>query len=206
MPVQVQTKNKPRARRFFRVLAGVAGMASLASLAMASQAQASILWSWGYTGSGIEAHGTLTTADTPDHDGFYQILGITGTRNGVTITSLYPTGSAIPGNEPFAVDNIVDSDGGLTSHGIGYGTAAGTYANLFFATWYSPASNVEFFTTPDGSGGYDFTELPVRFNLSKMNAVPEPGGLALMAVAGLALALAGGKRWRKARTAITPLD
>jgi hypothetical protein len=197
MSTQVRTPNKSLGRRIATLLAGVAG---IASLAIATQANASILWSWGYSGSGIEARGTLTTADTPDQDGFYQVLGITGTRNGVAITGLHPTGSAIPGNEPFKVDNIIDADGGMTSHGIGYGTAAGTYANLFFATWYSPASNVEFFTSPDGSGGYDFTELPVTFNLSKMNAVPEPGGLALMAVAGLALALTT-KRLRKSKDA-----
>ena len=49
-------------------------------------AQAALTWSWQYSGAGISAAGTFTTEDMPDADGFYQITGITGTRNGVAIT------------------------------------------------------------------------------------------------------------------------
>src|SRR4051812_39242416 len=51
--------------------------------------------------------GTFTTVDTPDSAGFYLITGITGVRNGQTISGLQPVGTPIPGNEPFDVDNLV---------------------------------------------------------------------------------------------------
>jgi hypothetical protein len=56
-------------------------------LAASLPAQAKI-WDWSYSAPGIAASGTLTTADTADGEGFYVITGITGTRNGETITGL----------------------------------------------------------------------------------------------------------------------
>src|SRR5271165_777367 len=70
-------------------------------------AKALLLWNWSYSGAGISASGTFTTNDAPDAAGFYQIVGITGTDNGAAITGLQPTGTAIPGNEPYSVDNLV---------------------------------------------------------------------------------------------------
>src|SRR3954449_9652951 len=70
-------------------------------------ADASLLWNWSYSGPGISAQGVFTTVDTPDSLGFYLITGITGVRNGDAITGLQPVGTPIPGNEPFAVDNLV---------------------------------------------------------------------------------------------------
>src|SRR3982751_5457550 len=85
-------------------------------------ASASSLWNWSYSGAGITAGGTFTTADTPDANGGYLITAITGTRNGETITALQPTGTAIPGNEPYTVDNLIfkNSAAQLTSHGFGF--------------------------------------------------------------------------------------
>ena len=60
-------------------------------------ADASLLWNWSYSGPGISAQGTFTTVDTPDGLGFYLITGITGVRNGETITGLQTVGTAIPG-------------------------------------------------------------------------------------------------------------
>jgi hypothetical protein len=60
-------------------------------------ANASILWDWNYSGSGITASGTFTTGDTPDANGAYLITDITGTRNSETITALQPPGTSIPG-------------------------------------------------------------------------------------------------------------
>ena len=62
---------------------------------------ASTLWSWNYFGDGITASGTFTTLDSPDPQGGYLITAITGVRNGQTITALQPTGTWIPGNEPY---------------------------------------------------------------------------------------------------------
>src|SRR5580692_4366574 len=82
-------------------------------------ATASLLWNWSYSGAGVSASGTFTTNDTPDGAGLYQIVGITGTDNGATITGLQPTGTPIPGNEPYAVDNLVSAaEPRLTMHGF----------------------------------------------------------------------------------------
>src|SRR2546423_14000768 len=111
-------------------------LTSIAVIAFAVlPANASILWDWNYAGSGITASGNLTTLDTPDGAGGYLITAITGTRNAETITGLQPTGTPIPGNEPFAVDNLVFAGAGpqLTSHGIGFSTSGGNYSNPFYA-------------------------------------------------------------------------
>lgn len=63
-------------------------------------AASALNWNWNYSGTGIAANGTFTTNDTPNDLGFYLISGITGTRNGETITGLQPAGTPIPGNEP----------------------------------------------------------------------------------------------------------
>jgi hypothetical protein len=65
-------------------------------------AKALLLWNWCYSGAGVSASGAFTTNDAPDAAGFYRIVGITGTDNGATITGLQPTGTPIPGNEPFS--------------------------------------------------------------------------------------------------------
>jgi hypothetical protein len=54
-------------------------------------AEALLLWNWSYSGTGVSASGTFTTIDAPDETGLYQIVGITGDDNGVTITGLQPT-------------------------------------------------------------------------------------------------------------------
>jgi hypothetical protein len=84
-------------------------------------AEALLLWNWSYSGAGVSASGTFTTNVAPDDAGFYQIIGITGPTTGVTITGLQPTGTAIPGNEPYAVDNLVSAvEPRLTTHGFGF--------------------------------------------------------------------------------------
>jgi hypothetical protein len=96
-------------------------------------AEASLLWNWSYSGTGISASGTFTTNDAPDEAGFYQIVEISGADNGVTISGLQPTGTAIPGNEPYAVDNLVSAaEPRLTKHGFGFSLANGNYANPFY--------------------------------------------------------------------------
>ena len=88
------------------------------ALAVPLPAQALRLWSWSYTGAGIAASGTFTTDDTPDGGGYYKITGITGSRNGVAIIGLQPTGQAIPGNPGFPVDNLINASGRLSGpHG-----------------------------------------------------------------------------------------
>ena len=77
-----------------------------AGLSASVQAQASLLWNWTESGPGIAAAGTFTTTTTADSNGYVLITGITGTYNGSAITGLWPTGSWIPGNAPFSLDNL----------------------------------------------------------------------------------------------------
>ena len=141
----------------------------------------SLRWDWGYAGSGITASGTFITDDTPNSSGFYLITQITGTRNGDTITGLQTTGTAIPGNEPYAVDNLISlGSQQLTVNGFGFSTATGDYANPFLADFLSPQSYREFFSTPpfiSESLEPQDSELPISFSAT-LQPVPEPSTLA----------------------------
>lgn len=170
-----------------RFLAGAA--VAVAALAPAAPVQAAT-WAWDYSTAGIAAAGTFTTTDTPDAGGFYAIIAITGLRNGVAITGLEPAGSAIPGNDPYAVDNLVSIAGSqLTWNGFGYALADGSWVNPF-----SDGSTAwEYLSVPpypEGAG----QEVAVAFSAAP---VPEPatGVLTLLGVAGLVAA----SRARRAR-------
>ena len=147
-----------------RTLIGLA-LVSVAALAAGATPATALNWNWTYSGAGITAGGTFTTVDTPDAAGFYLITAIAGARNGSEILSLQPTGTPIPGNEPFAVDNLVRIESPqLTVHGFGYAIAGGTFSNPFFADFLQPPSYLEFFSAPPTS-----TELPILFS-----ATPAP--------------------------------
>lgn len=159
-------------------------------------ASASTLWNWTYTAPTITASGTFTTDDVPAATGGYLITGITGTRNGSPIIGLQPTGTAIPGNEPFDVDNLVFLQQGpqLTKAGFGFATADGNFANPFFADFLLVPSYLEFFSTPpfnDGGQGPGDSELPIQFSASP---VPEPSFSVV-----IACALALGISWSQFR-------
>jgi hypothetical protein len=146
-------------------------------LAAAPPESSTLLWTWSYDAPGIAAEGTLTTTGTADADGFYLVTGITGTRNGESIIGLQPVGTAIPGNEPFAVDNLIAAEGPqLTGNGFGYALADGTYANPFFADFLSPPSYLEFFSAPPfGNGiGPEDSEGPVDFTAEPPGSEPAP--------------------------------
>jgi len=144
----------------------------------AQSANADTLWNWSYSGTDIAASGTLTTSSVADSLGFYQITGITGSRNGTAITGLYSTGSAIPGNEPYALDNLLQlgSTGQITVHGFGYSMANGSFANPYFADFLSPPAYSEVYTSQS-----TFTELPIVFSAAP---VPEPE-IATLMLAGM---------------------
>ena len=137
------------------------------ALAMPLPAHASRIWDWSYSGTGIAASGTFTTTDTANGSGYYQIVGITGSRNGDAITGLQPTGTPIPGNEPYAVDNLVSLSGPqLTVDGFGFSTAAGDFANPFYANFLPSPGYLEFFSAPPFMPiiGPEDSELPVVFS------------------------------------------
>ncbi len=143
-----------------------------------SAAAATLNWDWNYTGAGIAANGTFTTDDTPDGAGYYLITGITGTRNGVAITGLQLTGTPIPGNEPFKVDNLISlNPRQLTGDGFGYSTADGSFVSPFYASFLPTPGYLEVFSTPPIVSGYQNlrpgSELPVSFS-AQIASVPEP--------------------------------
>lgn len=123
-------------------------------------ARAEKVWNWKYTGNNIIASGTLTTSETMDSQGFYQILSIAGHRNGELIVGLYPTGGTIPGNEPYTLDNLIrtGAQGQTTMHGFGFSTVSGSHANPFFADFLATPGYMEVFTTSS-----TYSELPVTF-------------------------------------------
>lgn len=156
-----------------------------------TQPASALTWKWNYSGTAIEAIGTLTTDNTPDDLGFYQILGITGTRNGETITGLQPVGTPIPGNEPFNVDNLISlNTQQLTGDGFGYSTSGGNYSSPFFANFLPTPSYLEVFSAPPLTLGFENfgtedSELPISFSATIIT-VPEPTSiLSLLALATL---------------------
>jgi len=146
--------------------------------AFAVPVHASTLWSWNYSGTGITASGTFTTLDTPDAQGGYLITAITGARNGQAITALQLTGTWIPGNEPYAVDNLVFAGPGpqLTKAGFGFALADGTYSNPFYADFLPTPGYLEFYSMPDSDSS---TELAVAFSATLVST-PEPAPFALL--------------------------
>lgn len=110
--VSVLSKQKPRASAFMKNLTLLSTTTLVATSGLffgTMQGAEALSWKWDYSGTNITASGTFTTNDTPNDLGFYQISGITGTRNGQTITGLQATGTPIPGNEPFNVDNLIST-------------------------------------------------------------------------------------------------
>lgn len=172
----------PQARSVLAAVAAATGMLCTGA------AQAALLWDWGYTGAGVNAWGTITTSDVANSEGFFEITGIAGMRNGDAINSLQPAGTSIPGNEPFVVDNLINASGGLSGDGFGYGTQSGSFANVFFADWASPPGVVEFGTRPSEQ---TTSELGVSFRFAPSSelapSVPEPSIVALAAIGGLVL-------------------
>ncbi len=103
------------------------------------------MWDWAYSGANIRAAGTLTTEARPDSSGFYRIVAIEGRRDGSAIVRLWPTGTSIPCNGTYTVDNRIKPDAPqLTKSGIGFALADGGCANAFYADFATPPTYLEF--------------------------------------------------------------
>ncbi len=127
------------------------------------ESASALMWDWSYSTTGVNANGTLTTNDTPDNLGFYTITDISGTRNSEIITGLQPTGTSIPGNEPFELDNIISLDlEQLTGDGFGYATSGGNFVNVFFANFLSPPGYFEVFSAPPFIPGFENLGLTIK--------------------------------------------
>ncbi|HEX3347966.1 MAG TPA: hypothetical protein VHS58_07695 [Acetobacteraceae bacterium] len=168
-------------------------LATTATLALAAPAaaDAALQWRWSYSGNGTSAAGTFTTEDVPNGSGFYLVTGISGAADGATITGLQPTGTSIPGNAPYTVDDLVSATGPqLTGNGIGFSLASGGYANPFYHGQYMVVLTAPPFTKP--------SEPAIIFSAAR---VPEPAARSILfpALAGLA-AISRASAARRPRT------
>jgi hypothetical protein len=106
-------------------------------------------WRWRLDGVGVAASGTLTTKDTPDAGGFYEITGINGAANGVAIAGLQAPATSIPGNDGYPVDNRIRiATPQLSESGFGYALANGTYANPFYGAHFEKPASYVFISDP----------------------------------------------------------
>jgi hypothetical protein len=123
-------------------------------------------WRWSVSGADFEASGYFITSVQPNDKGFFQITALDGQANGVAITSLVPTGTSVPGNEPFTVDNLVrlpspENAVQLTEDGFAFSLADGTFANPFYKTDCSPPEYRNFTSDPATKRT---NEQPIRFS------------------------------------------
>lgn len=155
-----------------------------AALLAAGAARADTLWNWSYSGDGVTASGTFTTAGTalvPE-----DILSFTGTRNGTAILGLVPLDS----DSNFIYDNQFTSVAPYFSepgilYDIGGGTA-GSHINIYWDSADGLIHDLQ--VDPTESFVIDTV---VTFSVS---AVPEPATYAVMA---LGLAVVGGVARRR---------
>jgi len=133
-------------------------------------AHADQTWNWSYTGVGVAASGTFTTAGSALV--FEDILSFTGTRNNAVITGLVP----LDQDPLFAYDNQFRFPGEhFTDSGLLFSVAGGTNVNLYFFGGEYLDLTID---------GLNVVEGPVTFNVAA--AVPEPA-TALSLLAGLGL-------------------
>ncbi len=160
-----------------------AGTLAASGLLGATAAHAVTTWNFSYTGAGVTASGTFTTAGaalTPE-----AMLSISGVRNGVAITGLVPVGV----DPDFAYDNeFTVASPNFTDGGIVFGQAGG-----------NPNINVYFFNGAYQDLYIDSFGDPIETAISWTAApVPEPA-TALTLLAGLGLL---GVALRKSRAAV----
>ena len=136
-------------------------------------------FNYSYSGKGVEASGVLTTTDSRDANGYLTITGISGQRNGATITALLPPGSFPNDVPPFGVpnDNLFSPTQPFLSFN-GFSYLVGVQPENVF--YYQDAG--QYAETDDPNGA------PVNYRLLNkfdIQPVPEPDGLGGLSVAFL---------------------
>jgi hypothetical protein len=174
---------------------------ALLALATLPTAKADLLFSFSYTGDGISASGDLITSDATvtDVDGTtfsgFDIVGITGQRNGVAITGLVDN-PAFPGstdNGAVIYDNILlTSPLGFDNGGLLYVTGSdGNDYNLFSTD------------APTGGGYTEYVpstgaQLPVDLTITMLSSnVPDTSSTAMLLASAFAACIFGSAAIRR---------
>jgi hypothetical protein len=170
-------KIKDKVMKLSRILPLVVGGAVAGIVVSGASPAQALTWNWSYTGTGISASGTFTTNDTPDGSGFYTISGISGTRNGVTISAL-----SAPGLLGLNDNRISASSPYLTLFGFTY-SWNGSFVNVdnVLGIWTEGRSPLNFGTN------FGLGAATVNFTASPSTPVPfdTPAGQAMATVGSL---------------------
>lgn len=103
--------------------------ALLTSMAAAPANAGTITWNWSYTGTDVNASGTIVSDDVINGLGGYSIQSISGQRNAIAISGMLGTGGSAQNNGWMSWDNTIFAGGVLDHVGIAYTTVDLTNVN-----------------------------------------------------------------------------
>ena len=138
----------------------------------------SLDWAFSYSGTGVVASGVLTTLAT-SVGGHYQIVGLSGTRNGQAMNALFPAGTYVASGGGLLVsdDLLSATDPYLETGGFTFHAGNDRYNVYNLNGQYYDLAGVDCGAASCGSPGHLGT--PISFTAS---SVPEPNTLALLSL------------------------